>query len=105
MVYIHVGFHRYASILYMFRKTYFDVSSSWFQILFLSKLILGFISKIMIYHLQCLLDSIHTLYTSNVFKYHAFVFIQVLEKTNFHFKILSFEKYNFYLKLNFHSSK
>ena len=87
---MYVEFHPYAFILHIFRKTYFDVSSLWFQVLFLTKLILRFnVKNIGILFTWILF--IHTM-LQNVFLYLIFVSIQVLEKTNFHFKILSFEK-------------
>ena len=42
MIFMCIGFHPYAFIFHIFRKTYFDVSSSWFQVLFLTELILVF---------------------------------------------------------------
>ena len=40
IVFVYIEFHPYASMLYMFRKTYFDASSHVFKVFFLSKLIL-----------------------------------------------------------------
>ena len=77
MIYMYVEFHPYTSILHIFRKTYFDASSSWFQVLFLSKLFLGFNVKKTKILFICVLDSIHTHYASNEFKNPVFVFVQV----------------------------
>jgi len=53
----------------------------------------------------CVLDSIHTQYASNVFQCHIFVFIQVLEKTVFHFKIQVLENTVIVFKPNFYITK
>ena len=51
------------------------------------------------------MDSIHTLYDSNMFQYHVFVFIQVWEKSDFHFKVWFSENTDFVLRPNSISQK
>ena len=51
------------------------------------------------------IGSIHILYASKLFKYHVFVFICVLEKSDFHFKNLCFGKYRFSFSAKFVSHK
>ena len=47
----------------------------------------------------CILDFIHIQYTSKLFQYHIFVFIQALEKKDFQFKIQVL-KNTVFLRLN-----
>ena len=65
----------------------------------------GFHIKNIDIYLICILDSIHIQYASNVFQYHIFVFIQVLEKTVFHFKVWFLKNTDFVFKPNFFITK
>jgi len=63
------------------------------------------INNIYIYF-TCVLDFIHTYYASSKeFKYHVLVFIQVWEKSDFHFKVWFLENTDFVSKPNFYITK
>ena len=74
-------------MLHIFRKTYFDDPINVFGVLYLIKPIFGFHVKNIDILCTCVLDSIHTLYASNMFQYFVFLFIQAWEKSDFHFKV------------------
>jgi len=84
---MYIRFHLYTYVLYIFEKTYFDDSISCVYSFVINKTYFGFNVKNINILFTYVLDSIHTQYVSNVFQYYVFVFIQVLEKTVFHFKI------------------
>ena len=92
-------------MLHIFRKTYFDVLFHVFGVLYLNKTYFRFYVKNIDISITCVLDSIHTQYASKVFQYHVFIFIQVWEKSNFHFKVWFSQNTNFVLKLNFYITK
>ena len=70
---MYIEFHPYASMLHIFRKTYFDVSSSYVYFYFYQKNLFWYLlSKISIFHLLCVLNSIHAHHTSNVLQISCF---------------------------------
>jgi len=96
IVYTYIRFHSYTSMPYMFIKTYFDVSSSLFQVLFLS-IVWDLLSKIKLYHLYVYwIISIHTklqmcfnilfLYLNKFWKNEFFILKFIYEKYGFWFK-------------------
>ena len=74
-------------MLHRLRKAYFEILFMCFRVLYLTKLIFGFHVQNIDISCTYLLDSVHTQYALKEFKYLIFVFIQVWEKSDFHFKI------------------
>ena len=71
----------------------------------LSNLFWYLLSKISIYHLLCVLDSIHTHYASNMFQYLVSIFEQVLKKFGFHLESLILKNTGFCLSLKLFTLK
>ena len=92
---MYIRFDLYTCMPHILRKAYFDNLFMYLGFVFKQNLFSDLISKTLIYIFICILDSIHILYASKLFKYHVFVFASVLDKTIFHFKNSSFEKYGF----------
>ena len=102
---MYIRFHLYTSMLHIFRKNYFDDSISCVWSLEINKTYFRFYVKNIDIYFICVLNSIHTLYASNVFQYHIFVFMQVLEKMIFYFKIQVLKNTVFVINLIFISQK
>ena len=100
-----IEFLPYAFILHMFRKTYFNTSSLYINFCFYQKLFWYLLSKVRIFHLLCVLDSIHTHYTSNVFQISYFYIYTSFRKIIFSFQSLIFENIVLDLSFNSYTSK
>ena len=83
---------------YCLEKTYFDVYLVMcLKFYFYQNLAWDLLSKTKIYHLQCVLDSIHTLYASNVFQISNILFLYLYK---FEEKIETFELMCVYLSIS-----
>ena len=101
---MYIRFDLYTYMLHIFEKLTL-MFYSLFRVLYLNKTYFGFHVKNIDISITCVLDSIHAQYASNMFQYHVFVFIQVLEKTDFHLKIQVLENTVFRFKLKFYITK
>ena len=94
---MYIEFHPYTLMIHICIEKFIlmDIVHV-FKFCFYQNLFWFLLSKTSIYHLLCVLDSIHIHNALNVFQYLIFVFIQVYRKIRFSFQCLDFQKYSFW---------